>query len=131
MNRVFEAKLSQIVKTRLTKTMNKPMKFCKLRVIFQTNNRLKNYFRFKDSVLQTLFCTKFSQTAWNWWKYKHPKSCNYILRTQKITVNSIWGMVFFGPQCTYSHHKAYLIHCQFNNFFTSLITFFPPGIKGL
>ena len=47
-------KMSQIVKTRLTKTMNKHMKFCKLRVIFQTNNRLKNYFRFKDSVPETL-----------------------------------------------------------------------------
>ena len=46
--------MSQIVKTRLTMTMNNPMKFCKLRVIFQTNNRLKNYFRFKDSVPETL-----------------------------------------------------------------------------
>ena len=46
--------MSQIVKTRLTKTMNKHMKFCKLRVIFQTNNRLRNYFRFKDSVHETL-----------------------------------------------------------------------------
>ena len=30
------------------------MKFCKLRVTFQTNNRLTNYFRFKDSVHETL-----------------------------------------------------------------------------
>ena len=46
--------MSQIVKTRLTKTLNKHMKFCKLRVIFQTNNRLRNYFRFKDSLHETL-----------------------------------------------------------------------------
>ena len=46
--------MSQIVKTRLTKTMHKHMKFCKLRVIFQTTNRLRNYFRFKDSVHVTL-----------------------------------------------------------------------------
>ena len=46
--------MSQIVETSLTKTMNKHMKFCKLRVIFQTNNRLKNYFRFKDSVPEIL-----------------------------------------------------------------------------
>ena len=46
--------MCQIVKTRLTKTMIKHMKFCKLRVIFQTNIRLKNYFCFKDSVLETL-----------------------------------------------------------------------------
>ena len=48
------SKMSQIVKYRLTKTMNKHIKFCKLRVIFQTNNRLRNYFRFKDSVPETL-----------------------------------------------------------------------------
>ena len=46
--------MSQVVKTILTKTMNKHIKFCKLRVIFQTSNRLKNYFRFKDSVPETL-----------------------------------------------------------------------------
>ena len=34
--------------------MNKHVKFCKLRVIFQSNNRLSNYFRFKDSVHKTL-----------------------------------------------------------------------------
>ena len=46
--------MSPIVKTRVTKTMNKHMKFCKLRAIFHTNNRLRNYFRFKDSVPETL-----------------------------------------------------------------------------
>ena len=44
--------MSQIVKTKLTKTMSKHMS--KLRVIFQTNNRLKNYFRFKDFVPEAL-----------------------------------------------------------------------------
>ena len=46
--------MSQIVKTRITKTMNKHMKFCKFGVIFETNNRLRNYFRFKDFVSETL-----------------------------------------------------------------------------
>ena len=41
-------KMSQIVKTRPTNTMNKHVEFCELRVIFQINNRLRNYFRFKD-----------------------------------------------------------------------------------
>ena len=50
----YLGKMSQIVKTRLTKTMNKHMKFYKLGVNFQTNNTLKNYFRFKDSVPETL-----------------------------------------------------------------------------
>ena len=38
----------------MCKTMSKHMKFCKLRVIFHTNNRLKNYFRFKDFVPEAL-----------------------------------------------------------------------------
>ena len=50
----YLGKMSQIVKTRLTKTMNKHMKFCKFRAIFQTNNKLRSYFRFKDSVHETL-----------------------------------------------------------------------------
>ena len=50
----YLGEMPQIVKTRLTKTMNKHMKFCKLRVIFQTNNRLRNYFCFKDYVHETL-----------------------------------------------------------------------------
>ena len=50
----YLGEMSQIVKTRLTKNMNKHMIFCKLRVIFQTNNKLKNYFHFKDSVPETL-----------------------------------------------------------------------------
>ena len=51
---LYLGKMSQIVKTRLTKTMNKDMRFCKLRAIFQTNNRLRNYFRFKDFVPESL-----------------------------------------------------------------------------
>ena len=34
--------------------MNKHIRFCKLRFIFQTNNILRNYFRFKDIVPETL-----------------------------------------------------------------------------
>ena len=51
---LYLGNMSQIVKTKLTKTMSKYMKFCKLRVIFQTNNRLKNYFCYKDFVPETL-----------------------------------------------------------------------------
>ena len=51
---LYLGKISQIVKTRLTSTMNKYIKFCKLRVIFQFNNRLKSYFCFKDFVPELL-----------------------------------------------------------------------------
>ena len=50
----YLGKMSQIVKTRLTKTINKDMKFCTLRVIIQANNRLRNYFHFKDFVPEIL-----------------------------------------------------------------------------
>ena len=41
--------------------MNKHIKFCKLKVIFQPNNRLRNYFCFKDFV---------SETSWSSLIYK-------------------------------------------------------------
>ena len=50
----YLGKMSQIAKTRLAKTMNKHVKCCKLRVIFHTNNRLTDYFHFKDFVPETL-----------------------------------------------------------------------------
>ena len=37
---LYSGKMFQLVKTRVTKTISKHMKFCKLKVIFQTNNRL-------------------------------------------------------------------------------------------
>ena len=51
----YLGKMFQIVKTKLTKTINKHSKFCKLRVIFQPNNRLRNNLLFKDSVPETLW----------------------------------------------------------------------------
>ena len=53
--------MSQIVKIRLTKTINKHMKFRKLRVILQTSNRLINYYCFKDFVPETLRSTLIYQ----------------------------------------------------------------------
>ena len=47
-------KMFQVVKTRLSKKINKHMKFCKFKVIVQTNNKLRNYFIFKDFVPETL-----------------------------------------------------------------------------
>ena len=46
--------ISSITKKRLNKCISKRLKFCKLQIIFQTGNRLKNYFRFKDCVPETL-----------------------------------------------------------------------------
>ena len=41
---------SSIIKTQLNKTFNQYLKFCKLRIVFKTSNRLSNYFRFKDNI---------------------------------------------------------------------------------
>ena len=54
--------ISSITKKRLNRCISKRLKFCKLKIIFQTGNRLKNYFRFKDRVpeiLQSNFVYKF------------------------------------------------------------------------
>ena len=46
--------ISSITKKRLNRCISKRLKFCKLQIIFQTSNRHKNYFRFKDRVPETL-----------------------------------------------------------------------------
>ena len=56
---LYLGKMSEVVKT---KTMNKYIKFCKFRVIFQTNNRLRNYFCFKNFVPETLWSSLISQS---------------------------------------------------------------------
>ena len=43
-----------IAKKRLNRCIGKRSEFCKFKIIFQTGNRLKNYFRFKDCVPETL-----------------------------------------------------------------------------
>ena len=40
--------ISIIIKKRLNRCISKRLKFCKFKIIFQTGNKLKNYFRFKD-----------------------------------------------------------------------------------
>ena len=69
-----------ITKKRLNRCISKRLKFCKLQIIFETGNRLKNYFRFKDRVPETLqsnFVYKFkcgSCTASYYGKtYRHMK----------------------------------------------------------
>ena len=44
--------ISSITKKRLNRYISKHLKFYILEIIFQTGNRLKNYFRFKDRVLK-------------------------------------------------------------------------------
>ena len=38
----------------MNRCISKPLKFCKLKINFQTGNRLNNNFRFKDRVPETL-----------------------------------------------------------------------------
>ena len=46
--------ISSITKKRLNRCIGKRLKLSKLKIIFQTGNRLKSYFRFKDRVPETL-----------------------------------------------------------------------------
>ena len=52
----FLGNISSITKKRMNRCIGKGFKFCKLKIIFQTGNRLMNYFRFKDCVPETLQC---------------------------------------------------------------------------
>ena len=46
--------ISSITKKTLNRCISKRLKFCNLQIIFQKGNRIKNYFRFKDRVPETL-----------------------------------------------------------------------------
>ena len=50
----YLGKNSLILKTNLTKTFSKNLRFCKVRVIFKTASTLKSYFRFKNVVPEVL-----------------------------------------------------------------------------
>ena len=51
----YLGKISSITKKRLTRCISKHLTFCKLKIIFQTGNRLiLDCFRFKDRVPETL-----------------------------------------------------------------------------
>ena len=44
----FMGNMSGVIKTGLSKALEKHLSFCKLRVIFKSINCLKSYFNFKD-----------------------------------------------------------------------------------
>ena len=76
----FLGKMFHIIKTRITTFMNKQIKFGYLRVIFHTNNRLRNYLHFKYFVPETLWSSliyKFSYrictTSYTGKTYQHFK----------------------------------------------------------
>ena len=72
--------ISSITKKRLKRCISKRLKFGKLKIIFQTVNRLRTYFRFEDHVPETLqytFVYKFKcgscTTSYNGKIYRHMK----------------------------------------------------------
>ena len=46
----FMGKMSALVKSGLARSFHKRLPFCKVKIVFKTSNRLKNYFNFKDVV---------------------------------------------------------------------------------
>ena len=50
----FMGKMSPLVKSGLARPLHKRLPFCKVKIIFKTSNRLKNYFSFKDVVPEPL-----------------------------------------------------------------------------
>ena len=50
----FMGKMSALVKSRLIRSLHKRLLFSKVKIVFKTSNRLKNYFSFKDVVPEPL-----------------------------------------------------------------------------
>ena len=48
--------MSALVKSGLAGSLHKPLPFRKVRIVFKTSNRLRNYFSFKDVVSEPLHC---------------------------------------------------------------------------
>ena len=101
--------ISTITKKRLNRCISKRLKFCKLKVIFQTGNRLKNYFRFKDRVPETLqsnFVYKFkcgSCTASYYGKtYRHMKvrvSEHQVCLLEQVDQSKVRYLREWGTTC--------------------------------
>ena len=50
----FMGHMSGVIKTGLSKSLQKHLPFCKLRILFKSTNRLKSYFNFKDVLPEPL-----------------------------------------------------------------------------
>ena len=50
----YMGKMSALVKSGLARSLHKHLTFCKVRIVFKTSNRLRNYFSFKDVVPEPL-----------------------------------------------------------------------------
>ena len=50
----FMGKMSALVKSGLDRSLHKSLPFCKVRIVFKTSNRFRNYFTFKDVFLEPL-----------------------------------------------------------------------------
>ena len=64
----FMGKMPALVKSGLIRSLHKRLPFCKVKIIFKTSNRLKNYFSFKDVVpepLRSCQIYNFRCGSWN------------------------------------------------------------------
>ena len=50
----FLAKISALIKSGLTRSLQKRVPFCKVKIVFKTSTRLKSYFSFEDVVPESL-----------------------------------------------------------------------------
>ena len=50
----YMRKMSALIKSGLARSLHKRLPFCKVRIIFNTSDRLRNYFSFKDVVPEPL-----------------------------------------------------------------------------
>ena len=97
----FMGNMSALVKSGLARSLHKRLAFCTVKIVFKTSNRLKNYFSFKDFILEPLrSCQIYNFTC---------RSCNasYIGKTfrhLKVRVSEHQGV----SSLTVKHLKGIL-----------------------
>ena len=60
----FMGKMSALVKSGLARSLHKRLPFCKVRVVFKTSTRLRNYFSLKDVVPEPFRSCQIFKFPW-------------------------------------------------------------------
>ena len=109
----YLGKTSSITKKRLKRYISKRLKFCKLKINFQTFNWLKNCFRFKARVSETLqskFVNKFKCRSFTAFYYDKTYKNMKVLVSEHRNVSPRTGKEFKGTLST--SVRDHMLNCD-------------------
>ena len=101
--------MSALVKSGLIRSLCKCLPFCKVKIVFKTSNRLKNYFSFKDAVPEPLPSTQMYNFTCG--------SCNasYIGKTSrhlKLSVSEHQGVSWVDCKVLWKESNHWLLEIK-------------------